>query len=325
MIDRKDRVIDYLRISVTDRCNLRCVYCMPEEGVESIPHSQILSFDEIVRICRIMAEDGLKKIKLTGGEPLVRRGIVSLVRQLKAVPGIEQVTITTNGVLLPEMAKDLAEAGIDAVTVSPDTVKRERFAAIARRDELDKVLEGIRVMNTECPQVPLKLNCVLQSDEDDLLAVAEYARNNPIHVRFIEVMPIGYGQQMEFRDEAWLKNLLESRFGTLTPYEKVLGNGPAVYYSAEGFQGKIGFISAVSHKFCHKCNRVRLTSDGFMKSCLQYETGVRLKEAMVAGCSDEELREMIHQAIAMKPAGHQFEKTETFEGQEVRTMSQIGG
>lgn len=325
MIDSHQRVIDYLRVSVTDRCNLRCVYCMPEEGVESIPHDKILSFDEIVRICRVMAEDGLTKIKLTGGEPLVRRGIPSLVRLLKAIPGIEQVTITTNGILLPELAGPLVEAGIDAVTVSLDTVNRERFKAITRRDQLDKVLEGIRVMSEDHPHVPLKLNCVLKAEEEDILAVAEFARNNPIHVRYIEMMPIGFGQKQDFRNEEWLRALLESHYGKLVSYGEALGNGPAVYYEAEGFLGKFGFISAVSHKFCHLCNRVRLTSDGLIKSCLQYDIGVRLKEMMADGCSDEELKARIREAIVMKPDGHHFDRNEAFEGQEIRTMSQIGG
>ena len=324
MRDLWNREIDYIRISVTDRCNLRCVYCMPEEGIESISHDRILTFDEIARICRVMAQSGLKKIKLTGGEPLIRRGIVSLVRQLKEVPGIEQVTLTTNGILLEEMADDLVSSGIDAVTVSLDTLDRERFRQMTRRDELPRVLEGIRAMRRH-PQIPLKINCLLQEPEKDLLAVADLARTQPIHVRFIEVMPIGYGRQMKFVKEERLRELLMKHYGTLTPCGDVLGNGPAVYFSLEGFQGKIGFISAVSHKFCNSCNRVRLTSDGFLKTCLQYDTGVRLKEPMQAGCSDEELASLIAQAIREKPVGPEFDKKGLVAGEEVRTMSQIGG
>lgn len=324
MRDLWNREIDYIRISVTDRCNLRCVYCMPEEGIESISHDRILTFDEIARICRVMAQSGLKKIKLTGGEPLIRRGIVSLVRQLKEVPGIEQVTLTTNGILLEEMADDLVSSGIDAVTVSLDTLDRERFRQMTRRDELPHVLEGIRAMRRH-PQIPLKINCLLQEPEKDLLAVANLARIQPIHVRFIEVMPIGYGRQMKFVKEEHLRELLMKHYGTLMPCGDVLGNGPAVYFSLEGFQGKIGFISAVSHKFCNSCNRVRLTSDGFLKTCLQYDTGVRLKEPMQAGCSDEELAALIARAIREKPVGHEFDKKGLVAGEEVRTMSQIGG
>lgn len=324
MRDLWNREIDYIRISVTDRCNLRCVYCMPEEGIESISHDRILTFDEIARICRVMAQSGLKKIKLTGGEPLIRRGIVSLVRQLKKVPGIEQVTLTTNGILLEEMADDLVSSGIDAVTVSLDTLDRERFRQMTRRDELPRVLEGIRAMR-RYPQIPLKINCLLQEPEKDLLAVVNLARIQPIHVRFIEVMPIGYGRQMKFVKEERLRELLMKHYGTLTPCGDVLGNGPAVYFSLEGFQGKIGFISAVSHKFCNSCNRVRLTSDGFLKTCLQYDTGVRLKEPMQAGCSDEELATLIARAIQEKPEGHEFDKKGLVAGEEVRTMSQIGG
>lgn len=175
------------------------------------------------------------------------------------------------------------------------------------------------------PQIPLKINCLLQEPEKDLLAVADLARTQPIHVRFIEVMPIGYGRQMKFVKEEHLRELLMKHYGTLMPCGDVLGNGPAVYFSLEGFQGKIGFISAVSHKFCNSCNRVRLTSDGFLKTCLQYDTGVRLKEPMQAGCSDEELAALIARAIREKPVGHEFDKKGLVEGEEVRTMSQIGG
>ena len=237
MRDLWNREIDYIRISVTDRCNLRCVYCMPEEGIESISHDRILTFDEIARICRVMAQSGLKKIKLTGGEPLIRRGIVSLVRQLKEVPGIEQVTLTTNGILLEEMADDLVSSGIDAVTVSLDTLDRERFRQMTRRDELPRVLEGIRAMRRH-PQIPLKINCLLQEPEKDLLAVANLARIQPVHVRFIEVMPIGYGRQMKFVKEERLRETPDETLRHADALRGCAGKWSGGIFLAGGLSGK---------------------------------------------------------------------------------------
>ena len=192
MVDKEGRVIDYVRISLTDKCNLRCVYCMPEEGVEYIPHEQILTFDEIVRICRCLAELGFKKVKLTGGEPLVRKNCATLVRQIKAIPGIEKVTLTTNGILLKEQMKDLAEAGLDAVNISLDTLDPEMFAKITRCHRLEDVLAGIREA-LKYPEIPTKINSVpLGQTPENFIRLAEIAKNHNVHVRFIEKMPIGY-------------------------------------------------------------------------------------------------------------------------------------
>lgn len=326
MTDQYGREIDYLRISVTDRCNLRCVYCMPEEGVESVSHDRILRFQEITRICRILAARGLRKVKITGGEPLVRRGVAELIRELKAIPGIESVTITTNGVLLEEMYDSLVEAGIDAVTVSLDTLDRELYRKLTRRDELSRVMRGIRLA-VERGKVPVKINCVPMYgvEEQGLLALAELARDQRIHVRFIEMMPIGCGSQFTFIKEEELRARLEERFGRLCPCDDVEGNGPCAYYRIEGFKGRIGFISAVSHKFCDSCNRVRLTAEGFLKTCLQYDVGAELKPLLTAGCSDQELERTILDAIDRKPKSHHFGTAGTGGEEERRGMSQIGG
>ena len=326
MIDGVGRTIDYVRISVTDRCNLRCVYCMPEEGVESISHDRILRFQEIIRICRILASKGIRKVKLTGGEPLVRRGIVDLIADLKKIPGIENVTITTNGVLLEEMYDDLVEAGIDAITVSLDSLDPEVFQKITRRDEAERVKRGI-AMAAEKGRVPLKINCVpvMGVKEQKLTELVELAREHRVHVRFIEMMPIGMGSSFPFVKEEALKEELEKQLGPLTPCDEVLGNGPCRYYSAEGFRGRIGFISAVSHKFCSQCNRIRLTAEGFLKTCLQYDCGAELKPMMAAGCSDEELEAVIVKALQEKPLGHNFGIDASVEGRDRRGMSQIGG
>ena len=325
MKDSYGRTIDYLRVSVTDRCNLRCVYCMPEEGVKPIPHERILRFHEITRLVRILAEDGLKKVKLTGGEPLVRRGIADLTAELQAVPGIESVTITTNGVLLKEMYDDLCDAGISAVTVSLDTLSPERFREITRRDESGRVLEGLRYA-VEKGRVPVKVNCVPMGGErfSDIYPVAELARDAPVHVRFIEMMPIGEGGSFEAPGEERLLSALGERYGNLRPAEDVFGNGPCRYYRVPGFAGTIGFISALSHRFCGECNRVRLTSDGFLKTCLQYDTGENLGPLLKGGASDEEIRAMVRRALKNKPAGHCFGDMPA-RGREMGHMSQIGG
>jgi len=297
---------------------------MPEDGISSVPHEQILTFDEIRRICWIMAELGLQKVKITGGEPLVRKGILSLIRDIQQIPGIRQVTLTTNGVLLAEYAEGLKEAGINGVTVSLDTLDRKKFQEITRRDALEEVLAGIRAMEA-FPNIPLKVNCLLQGDEADLLAVARIARERQIHVRFIETMPIGSGRDMPFYGEVYLRKVLENAFGPMNPYERMLGNGPAVYYELPGFQGKIGLISALSHPFCHRCNRVRLTSEGFLKTCLQYDTGMDLRTPMRNGAGRGELESLILHAIEEKPASHCFTQKEAGEEVDSRSMSQIGG
>lgn len=325
LVDRYGRVIDYLRVSVTDRCNLRCVYCIPKDGVELTTHEELLSFNEIYRVCSVMATMGLHKIKLTGGEPLIRRDLDKLVKKLKETPGIEQVTLTTNGVLLEEKVDDLVKAGIDAITVSIDTLNPKLFSQITRRDELDKVLKGLEKAYEYSPNISVKINCVPMGLEgQDLIKLARIAKEKNIHVRFIEMMPIGLGKKFDRCTEDEVLAQLESVYGKAGLYRGRLGNGPCHYYTFDGFKGKIGFISAVSHKFCSQCNRVRLTSQGFLKTCLQYETGVMLKEALREGCSDEKLKELVKLAISKKPDGHKFLE-ENILSENQLGMSQIGG
>lgn len=326
MIDRCGRTIDYLRISVTDRCNLRCIYCMPENGVKLVDRSFLLREEEILRICRIMAELGITKIKLTGGEPLLHVRMPELVEQIKAIPGIKKVTLTTNGILLKDQIAKLAEAGLDAVNVSLDTRNRECFQKITRRDFLDQSLEGIK--ETLCyPEVLVKINCVpLGIQGQDICQVAELAKENPVHVRFIEMMPIGCGTEFHGMSEKELTDILEAEFGPLKVYQgEPLGNGPSRYYEVQGFQGKLGFISAVSHKFCSECNRIRLTSQGFLKTCLQYSAGRDLREIMRNGGTDDELKDVIREALNEKPNGHHFLEKAKEDDTEKLCMSQIGG
>ena len=324
MLDQYGRNIDYMRISLTDRCNLRCIYCMPEEGIRQIPRTELLDQEEILRISRLASELGISRIKLTGGEPLVRRICVPLVKELKALSGIRQVTLTTNGILLKEQLPELMEAGLDALNISLDTLDPENFQRITRQNELGRTLEGLATA-LSYPSLKVKVNCVptFQTDQE-LLQVAALARENPLHVRFIEMMPIGLGKEFTARNEKSVKDILEKTYGPLTPVSEILGNGPCHYYTLQGFCGRIGFISALSHKFCDQCNRVRLTSTGYLKGCLQFENGVDLKVLLRNGNSDEILKNALQRAIFEKPAGHNFQEKKNGR-EESHIMSQIGG
>lgn len=318
MTDCYGRTIDYMRVSITDRCNLRCRYCMPD-GIDWIPMKEILTFEEITEICRQAALLGICKIKITGGEPLVRLGCVDLVRMLKALPGISQVTLTTNGALLEQYASGLHEAGIDAVNVSLDTLDRARYQEITGFDVLSDVRSGIAAA-IQCG-IPVKINAVLQQDES-YLKLAKLAERQPVDVRFIELMPIGHGSNYQpVSNQAVLQGLRET-YGTLRPDETVHGNGPAVYYKIQGFQGSIGFIGAIHGKFCGGCNRIRLTSTGQLKPCLCYGDGISVREA-VRGGNVEEVKKRIAQAVRNKPKGHVFEDTTQIT--EHREMAKIGG
>lgn len=324
MIDGHGRNIDYIRISVTDRCNLRCVYCMPEEGIEAVPHQDILSFDEICRLAEIFVQRGIKKIKLTGGEPLVRKGVAQLAGRLKQLPGIEQVTLTTNGVQLAQEMEALAEAGIDGINLSLDTLKPVVFERITRRDAFQRVMEGLEKA-LEYPQIPIKVNCVPMGLEgQDIAGLAELARKYPVHVRYIEMMPIGFGKQFDGSTEDKILEELQEKYGPYEEFNGRLGNGPGHYYVFPGFTGKIGFISAVSHKFCNSCNRVRLTAQGYLKTCLQYDVGTDLRTLLRNGASEQEISCAIEKAILLKPVEHQFTQQQG-EHMEQHAMFQIGG
>ncbi len=324
MIDGIGRNIDYVRISLTDRCNLRCVYCMPEEGVCAVPHEEVLSFEEILRLARMFASLGIHKIKLTGGEPLVRKNIARLVKDLKSIDGITQVTLTTNGILLEEHMEALHQAGIDGINISLDTMEAEVYAQITRRDLFEKAMTGFQAA-LKYPDIPLKINCVPMGMEGQkIVALAELARLYPVHVRYIEMMPIGLGKAFDFLSEAEILKELEAQYGAYEVCEEALGNGPGHYYTFAGFRGRIGFISAISHKFCASCNRVRLTSQGYLKACLQYDIGTDVKALLRKGVSEEEICSVIKETIFRKPVGHQFQrKIEAHE--ETHTMAQIGG
>ena len=349
MIDKYGRNIDYLRISLTDRCNLRCIYCMPEEGVKSLSHAEILTYDEILRICRCGAELGIRKIKLTGGEPLVRKGCASLAGQIKAIPGIEKVTLTTNGILLEEQLDDLLKAGIDAINISLDTLDPELFKKVARRDGLEKVFEGIEAALAH-PGLSLKINSVpVIKEKENFIGIAGLAQKYPIHVRFIEMMPIGYGAAYTGGSNEELFRQIEECYGNASEAGTVRsregkkysadirdlsyteekqqsgkhGAGPAAYYRFPGLNMDVGFISAMHHKFCRSCNRIRLTSEGYLKLCLCYEKGVDLRAVLRDPGRKQTLQEVMKEAIFEKPAEHCFEQVS--EMTEHNAMVRIGG
>lgn len=319
MKDQFERTIDYVRISITDRCNLRCRYCMPE-GVELVSMGEILTYEEIETICREAAKEGITKLKITGGEPLVRRGCVSLVEKLKSIPGIQQVTMTTNGVLLEEYAQSLVKAGLDGINISLDSLKAETYGWITGRDEMPKVLKGIQ--SALDAGLKTKINVVLQKEVNasEWEQLLELAKENPLDVRFIEMMPIGYGKQFEpVSNEELLKKLTE-KYPELHRDVQVHGNGPARYYELPGFQGSVGFISAIHEKFCDSCNRIRLTAQGELKPCLCYGQSYDLKQALRG---DGDIRKIIRKAIQKKPKQHCFEQVN--EITEEKRMVQIGG
>lgn len=324
MIDGFGREINYMRISITDRCNLRCMYCMPPEGIASVGHDSVLRSEEILHLTEIFASMGIRKIKITGGEPLVRLGACELIRSIKAIPGIEQVTLTTNGILLEEYIDDLERSGLDGINISLDTLHPETFRQITGKDELKRSLAGLHAA-VQHRTIPVKVNCVpMGMENQNIYELAELARTMPVHVRYIEMMPIGLGRQFHTIAEEELLEEMNARYGAPTPVTKEVGNGPAHYYRFDGFMGYIGFISAVSHKFCDTCNRIRLTSQGYLKTCLQYDLGVQLRDPLRRGCSDEEIRRLIGSAIRQKPRSHRFETLDAVDAEQ-KMMSQIGG
>ena len=322
MKDSLGREIEYMRISVTDRCNLRCRYCMPHD-VEFIPHGDILSYEEILKICLAAKELGIRRFKITGGEPLVRKGCLDFIRALKAMDGVEQVTLTTNGILLGEYVEELAKAGIDGINVSLDSLSRERFLAITGKDALEQVLDSLE--KSFQAGIHTKINCVPLNDlkEQEIEQFLDISRFKKIDVRFIEMMPIGFGREYTGMGLAHIKNVIMKLYPNGETVTKRLGNGPAKYYHPDGFAGSIGFIEAIHGKFCSSCNRVRLTSEGFLKTCLYYNHGTDLRGLLRSGASKDELCEAIRKTIYEKPKEHAF--GERKEGAENRKMSQIGG
>lgn len=328
LVDAYERKIDYLRISVTDRCNLRCVYCMPPEGIDLAESKNILRYEEIMRLVRLAAAHGISKIRVTGGEPLVRKGIVEFLRDVASVPGIKDLSLTTNGVLLKEYAQALKDAGLKRVNVSLDSLKRDRFLKMTRGDNLQQVLEGLE----EAQQVgltPVKLNMVVIKgfNDDEVVDFALMSKTKPYHVRYIEYMPFNTQEGWQ-RDKCItakeIKEMIEKAAGPLEQVVDTNGaHGPARRYRFKDAPGEIGLISPVSEHFCGSCNRLRLTSDGKLRTCLFSDNEVDLRTPLRDGSPDEVIENILMAAVREKPKGHTI--NENIFKKCSRTMSLIGG
>ena len=318
--DSFQRPINYLRISVTDRCNLRCVYCMPAEGVPLMPRSNILRYEEIEAVARAAATLGIAKVRLTGGEPLVRAQLSRLVRMLSKIEGIDDISLTTNGLLLARYAAELKDAGLKRVNVSLDTLKRDRFERITRGGKLDDVLKGMKEAR-RVGLVPVKVNMVVMRgvNDDEILDFGRMTIEHGWHVRFIEPMP--FAAELAFVSVGEIREQLLS-LGPLHPYPFSPGNGPAKYFRFSEAPGTVGFIGSITEHFCFNCNRLRLTADGQLHPCLLSDKEVDLRQPLRQGASPEELSRLIKQAVAAKPERHLLAQGALPRG---RPMCQVGG
>jgi GTP 3',8-cyclase len=326
LVDAFRRPITYLRVSVTDRCNLRCVYCMPEAGLPWIPKPEILSYEEITAIVRAAASIGVRSIRLTGGEPLIRRDLQRLVGMIAAIPGIDDIALSTNGLLLAEQARGLRDAGLRRVNVSLDTLQDDRFTAIARRPGLERVLAGIDAA-LEHRLGPVKVNCVLMrgTNDDELERFGAMTRERAVHIRFIEVMPVQ--DNVDLQREAWISSdeVLErlGALGDLHPVPNPHGNGPARTFAYDGAPGTVGVISPLAHDYCETCNRVRLSADGRLKLCLFGDHLIDLRTPLRAGGGEEAIVGLLRAAMHVKPERHHLTLGET--SSMMRAFSEIGG
>ncbi|MCX7781466.1 MAG: GTP 3',8-cyclase MoaA [Negativicutes bacterium] len=326
MFDRLNRTIDYLRVSITDRCNFRCTYCMPPEGVKQLHHRDILSYEELLRVIGVLSRHGIRKIRITGGEPLVRKGVAGFIKQIAAIPGITDLSLTTNGSLLAGMAGELKAAGLNRVNISLDTVDPGKFAAITGAAKLDATLKGIRAA-LAAGLTPLKLNVVLTEmfGETDLAYFIEQVYRYPIAVRFIEYMPIGNSRiGPGFSSDKVKEMINKAGGGCLEPVPGPPGNGPAKYFLLPKAQGTFGFITPISDHFCHACNRLRLTADGRFKPCLLGNAEIDIRNALRAGARDEDIAHLFFRAVSEKPDSHNLRRS-AGRPEFRRKMSQIGG
>lgn len=326
LFDPYKRRINYLRISVTDRCNLRCRYCMPEEGLSLIPHEEILSYEEILRIVHVFAKEGISKVRLTGGEPLVRKGIIGFISQLSKIEKIKDLSLTTNGLLLKDMASDLKQAGLKRINISLDTLNREKFSKITRRDGYDRVWQGIEeAMRVSLSPIKINMVAIKGLNDDEIESFALLTLHHPLIVRYIEYMPSGNGE--EWREGniltvSEIKERLEG-MGQLISIPSDQWDGPARRFRLEGAIGEIGLIGPVSDHFCEACNRLRLTPDGKIRTCLFSDEEIDVRLFLRNGGSDEDLRRQLLVALKTKPERHQI-NTHQFKKCQ-RNMSAIGG
>ena len=323
LTDAYGRKMEYLRISLTDKCNLRCQYCMPKEGIMPLSHAEVLTLEEIRRVAAVLTELGIRKIRVTGGEPLVRRNAMELIRQLTAFPAKPEVVMTTNGVLLSEHLNELKETGVQRINISLDTLNRDTYLRLTGTDALEKVLHSIDTALSMGFTVKLNVVPIRGINDGEIEALAEMARARDLTVRFIELMPMGCAKGLSGIPGDELVERLEKIYGNAEPAEDTLWSGPARYVQFPQFKGQVGFINPLSHQFCKECNRLRLTVDGKLKLCLFYPDGPDVKKLLRSGCTDEELKEEITKAVLRKPEKHAFVPGKA--AAEEKNMVQIGG
>jgi len=323
--DKYGRVIDYLRISITDRCNLRCIYCMPAGGIRPIEYRSLLSYEEIARVVTVAARLGVRKVRITGGEPLVRKNLPFLIEAISLIAGIEDISLTTNGLLLKQLAGSLASAGLDRVNVSLDSLYPERYRQITRGGDMYDVLDGIAGAE-KAGLLPVKVNMIPMRgiNDDEIENFARITMRTPFHVRFIECMPTGVRDLRNRGLSIPTGEIKErvTRLGALTPVT-VRKQGPARYFRFDGAPGVLGFISPVTHHFCESCNRLRLTSDGKLRPCLFSEMELDVKSALRSGAPDSEIERLLRLAVEVKPERHAIASQQNFD--HLRPMSTIGG
>ena len=323
LIDGHNRVVNYLRISVTERCNFRCQYCMPEKPFSWVPKENLLSFEELFEFIKVCIDEGVNKIRITGGEPLVRKNVVYLIEKIGKIEGIEKVCLTTNGVLLPEMAEDLYKAGLRHINISLDTLNPKKYAYITRVNVFGRVLRGIKKA-IEIGFNPVKINVVLMKgfNDDEIVDLAKLSFAYPVAVRFIEFMPLNHTQIVYEHAFLSAEEAMQKlkKLGDLEEIPSSPLDGPAKRYKIKGSLGEIGFITALSDHFCHKCNRLRLTPDGQLRPCLFSDLEWDLKTPLRQGADDAKIRAIIEDAIAHKPKAHGYLKFAAH-----RPMSRIGG
>ncbi|MEW8954902.1 GTP 3',8-cyclase MoaA [Clostridium sp.] len=328
MKDNLGREINYMRISLTDRCNLRCNYCMPPGYDNFFKEEDMLSLDEIYTVAQIGSELGISKFRFTGGEPLVREGIENLIKKVKKLPGVNEIAITTNGILLPEKIKKLKESGLDRVNISLDSFKEDRFKSITNNGDLKKVLKAIDMAIEHKIEVSLNVVIVKGKNQDEIMDFIRFSEEKGIKVRFIEIMPIGKGKDFIGMTSGEIEEVIKKERTYIEKETEKNGlRGPALYKSfyneSNGKTSTIGFISPMSSCFCSDCNRIRLTCDGFLKQCLHWNSGTNLRPILRDGKTYEEVKEIIKDTIYNKPTNHNF--GEKKDNADIRFMSQIGG
>jgi cyclic pyranopterin phosphate synthase len=330
MRDKFDREINYLRVSITDRCNLHCNYCRPKEGISLIGHDDILRYEEIIRIVSLAVKMGLIKVRVTGGEPLVRRGFIDFLAALRNIKGLQDISLTTNGILLEEFAEEIFNTGIHRINISLDSLDHAKYSYITNGGNLNNVLRGIAKAE-EVGFSPIKINTVAikNFNDDEVFAFAQLAKDKPFQVRFIELMPVGHDNSNYGEDYLPITQLMK-KISSHYELEQLSGkknksDGPAKIYKIKGGRGEIGFINPVSNHFCSTCNRLRLTADGKLRVCLLKDEEIDLKKALREKCSDMDLEKLIHQAILLKPRHHDLACTDRHLKKCHREMSAIGG